>query len=347
MSGRGRYLRGSRSYRTPRSRLFSRNIGSLRGTVRRLMYSNGRSTATYRPRRVRWRGRKYYRKYKMYRRSVPSTRARTKAVNSGETGVSVNSSGSTTVVTVFPGNAFNHVNCAMGVMYLKLLPAPRFADQTTAGLNVASANQRRRNGNHVLYHGFKINRIFSLDRSGVQPSGPILVNYAIIQFQRNAYENVTATLPSAQNILKDFFRTHDDDEGTKDSKDFPGYGASSPWNHEINVLPMNPDNPYKIITHRKFVLTGKGGANEVNNATQAGAKMMWNMPFIKSINNYYKLMKIQSFTDVDSVNPETPFAEIWWYNSLTEDAKPADTTVSSSFYLNTFCKNQLYFSDTG
>lgn len=344
------YLRGGvRAYNVARRYYPLARKTYLRGSALLRRRSMGMRGPLSRPRAWRALPRKRMRKYKMYRRTVPSTRAKTKCINSGETGPPTSQSGSATSVTVFSGTTFNNVDCAMGRLYLKLIPTPTATDQTTTGTTLGFANQRRRMTNHVRYHGIKIDRIFGLPYNEKQPRGPMMVHWCIIQFRRNAYEQITTALPSELNLQKDFFRNHDDsDEGNqKDSTDFPAYFSATSWNHEMNVLPMNPDNNYRIITHRKFLLYPKDipSGSGYTNMGPCNQKMRWNACNMKALKLYYKYGKVLTFGGVKDDEPENPIAELWWYNSLFEDDKPADVGVSPSFYLNTFCKNATYFSD--
>lgn len=304
--------------------------------------TRSRNAPLYRSRTPRVRSRKYLRRFKMYRRTAPSTRVKTRAICTPTTGIPLDNSGSQLQVTLLGAITNNNVNCAMGRMYAKILPAPT---PPTTGY----ASQRTRMTNHVLYHGVKINRTFAIPYGERIPESSVQVNWALIQFRRNGYEDVTEALPSTNNIYKDFFRDHSASDTANDSLDFPAYsatGGSAVWNHEMNVLAMNPDNNYKIITHRRFILSDKGTTTGVGNGGPGKQRVQWNQCWMKNINFYYKLNKIMSFADNGSTEPEQPLCEIWWYNSICADGKPADVSISTTYYLNTFCKNTVYFSDS-
>ena len=337
------YLRGSS---TPRRRrqyavITPASRGYLRARTRTMGLTSRSRYASYRQRKPKLRSKRYLRRFKAYRRTLPASRSKTRAVSTPTTGVALDNSGSALAPTPLGAITNNNVNCAMGRIYLKLLPAPTIP---ASGLG----NMRTRQSNFVLYHGIKINRTFALPYGERIPTSSVCVNWALVQFKRNAYEDVTEPLPSELNMYKDFFRDHASNNTGQDSIDFPAYtstGTGADWNHEMNVLAMNPDNNYNIITHRRFILTDKGGTSGVNNGGPGKQRHQWNQCWMKNINFYYKLNKTLSFTNSTDVNPEQPIAEIWWYNSVCEDAKPADISISTTFYLNTFCKNVVYFSD--
>lgn len=289
----------------------------------------------YGQRPMRRYSRKRLRRYKMYRRTIKSVGIRTRQISTNTIGNPVNTSGSSTVVTLLDQHDNNNINCAMGQMYMKPIPNPLPPSSIV--------NQRCRQTNHVNYHGIKLNRTFALPYGENLPTSSLCVNWALIQFVRGAFDDVTTT----QNIYAAFFRHTPANSTINDDESFDAYASgTTTWNGEMNILPMNPDNQYRIITHRRFILSDKGGTDRIGNNGAGPQRQQWQQCWMKNINYYYKLYKAQSFTGTANSRPENPICEIWWYNSVVEDGKPADVTITSNYYLNTFNKHTTYFSDT-
>lgn len=329
-AGRRVLTNAARSYLRGRTRVI--NMDAFRGgSIRR--------AAVYRQRAMRTRPRRQMRRYKMYRRSVPSSGLRTRQITTDTTGAATNKAPTAGIAVSVNQYTENNLNCQMGAIYVKPLPAPSPISSVT--------NQRSRHTNHVNYHGYKINRTFALPYLEIRLAGSVQVNWALIQFRRNGYENCFNAGGVKESLYDAFFRHAPRGSAVNDDEDFDDYtSASQTWSHEMNVCAMNPDNNYKIITHRRFILTDKNGTEGVGNGGPGKQRVQWAQCWMKNINFYYKLGKAFSFTDNSSPNPETPICEIWWYNTITDNDKPADVTLTSTYALNTFNKNTLYFSDT-
>lgn len=312
----------------------------LRGRTRMINLSvPARRSVSYRTRYPRKRSYKMMRRHKMYRRTVPNAGLRTRQVSTNITGASVNKVPTAGQCRTLDQADENNVNCQMGAIYVKPVvnPAPISTE----------SNTRARSSNHVNYHGIKINRTFALPFNEIVFDGAIIVNWALIQFRRNGFENCQAAGGVPENLYTAFFRHCNKGSTVNDDEDFDDYTfASQAWSHEMNCLAMNPDNNYKIITHRRFILTNKGAAGFVGNGGPGRQKVQWQQCWMKNINFYYKMGKTLSFASNSATRPENPICEIWWYNTMCEDHKAADVTVSSQYGLNTFNKNTVYFSDS-
>lgn len=311
-----------------------------------------------RPRRYK---RRVLRRYKFHRRSAPGVKARTKCRMTPSTGVPVDRGASATNFDFTAGDAFMNFNCAMGRVYHKLLIEPRSADfnpTADSSTTYANSSQVKRDGNAIFLHGFKINRTFHIQLEGRIPKTNIMLNYAVIQWNHNAYTNATtapAYDPSQQgeprnNPLARFFRDHT--QGGNAYRDFTPYTATGVWNHEMNVLSMNPDEQYRIITHRRIILqpptsVASGNVGISNGGNFESVKSRWKgCSYEYNMNHYFKVYKTMSYDDVDSVVMDQPFAEIWWYNATHSEGKPTNVTLTPGYYLQTFAKNSCYWSET-
>lgn len=335
-------LRGTRSgMRSAGRRVLTEAARSyLRGRTRMINLSVPyRRSVSYRTRYPKRRSKKTMRRHKMYRRTVPSAGLRSRQVSTNTTGTAVNAVPTGGRCRLLDQVDDNNVNCQMGAIYMKPVPNPATIS--------AVSNTRARTSNHVNYHGIKINRTFALPYSEIIFNTSVVVNWAIIQFRRNGFENCQNAGGVPENLYTAFFRHTPKNSTVNDDEDFDDYTAASQvWSHEMNCLAMNPDNNYKIITHRRFILSDKSSSQGIGNGGPGPQKVQWNQCWMKNINFYYKMGKTLSFTENSSARPENPICEIWWYNSVVEDGKPADVTITSTYGMNTFNKNTTYFSDT-
>ena len=119
------------------------------------------------------------------------------------------------------------------------------------------------------------------------------------------------------------------------------YGATDAWKGEFNYLPLNPDNKFKVLTHRRMVLIPRNDGNYMQRSKKGSA---WMAPNKWNIKRYYKVGKAMSIEDDDALEPQKNIYEIFWYNTENADRFPANPIQTS--YLDTQRRNVVYYSDT-
>jgi hypothetical protein len=181
----------------------------------------------------------------------------------------------------------------------------------------------------VTYKGYKICRQFENRGSG--PAAIYEVNYAMIQFKNNITEGLTPLQIEA--LIRDkFFR--ETVSNTERSADFINASTSAQvWDATYNCNPMNPNKQYNIIFRKKFTLgPRKSNVNESRTFEN-----------FKKFDFYMPVKKRVQFAKRDSTANQTPFYEIWWYNSRGPADYPA-TDSQGVEVMKTLSHHFLYYS---
>lgn len=334
-------LRGTATRRRSPARMVSPRYSGLRGTRLFSGYATGGRRGVHgRSRPLVYR--RTFRKRKMYKRTLPSTRQRTMAISSGlvKSPIEDKVNGTTSAFQLAPKDVRNGSNVIvtdgdnyiafrMGTIYFQSIPWPYNT------LNFGEAFQtKKRAANHLNLHGFKIHRTFEYELTEELSPGPLVVNWAIIQ----ARVDVDPTeLASA--LTNNTFREHS--SLVNETYSMEQYGSASTWKEEMNYLPLNPDNKFKILTHRRMVLIPRSDGNYTQRLKKGAA---WTAPHRWEIKRYYKVGKTFSFEDTAAEAPQKNIYEIFWYNTQTGDRFPANPIQTS--YLDTKRRNVTYWSET-
>jgi len=339
----GSYLRRGSRYVTPNNVRMARAVYSgLRGT--RLFSGGGRVRrgGVYRQRRLVYR--KSFRKRKMYRRTLPSTRQRSHCISSGLVRSPIEDKLNGTIsafelairdtrsaANAIASDGDNYISFRMGTMYFQSIPWPY---KPTDGENFST---KKRESNHLNLHGFKIHREFAYEKDEIDGVGPIVVNWAIIQ---GRVDIDTQELAAA--LTNNTFREHSSlINETYSFEQYTATGSGANWKGELNYLPLNPDNKFKILTHKRMVLQPKNFSNFAQRARKGEG---WSAPNRWEIKKYYKVGKTFSFEDNNAITPQKNIYEVFWYNTQTPDGFPVNPISTS--YLTTMRRNQTYYSDT-
>lgn len=192
---------------------------------------------------------------------------------------------------------------------------------------------------HVYYSGYKLCRIFENITQG-DDSAAIEVHYALVQFSKQAYahfldaanvdNNGSVTDAELRNQFRQNFFRATNNVQTR-AGPFNDYGANSIWRQDMNCLPMNPANGYKIIFHKKRVLFPRN----LNNSSR---KYYWKFDKFIPVK---KRIEFRNRSDGPSL---TPFYEIYWCNTLTPAGLPTNN-VNQGGRVRTVKTHKLYFRD--
>lgn len=334
-------LRGSR---TPaRRRAVTPMYSGLRGSRTRLFSGGGGYRRGVHGRSRPMVYRRSFRKRKMYRRTLPSTRQRTSAISSGlvQAPIEDKLNGTTSAFELavrdvraanntITTDGDNYISFRMGTCYFQSIPWPYVSENAA---NSTAFDSKKRNQNHINLHGFKIHRQFEYELEDDLSPGPLVVNWALIQARTDV-----DTTELAQALTNNTFREHSSLKN--ETYSFEQYGVSSGWKAEMNYLPMNPDNKFKILTHKRMIMHPRSG----NNYTQrAKTKEAWTAPNRWEIKRYYKVGKVVSFANDDDLTPQKGIYEVFWYNTENADRFPANPVATS--FLCTQRRNITYWSE--
>lgn len=309
----GSYLRRGAGYVTPANVRAARAVYSgLRGTRLFGGTTRRRASGYARPRMMRYRRRKVMRRYKMYRRTLKPPRQRSLCISTSLMGTSTGVPARTaSQPIVWDRLNNNNVEITYGKLGIQAIPYPTKPD-------AASTSIRKRDTNHINLHGFKINRTFYLENAA---GGPMVVNWALLQFRKGSYEDMTG---SGVNLLNRFFRFHaDTDDETISFPEFTEGPGAAIWSNEMNTCAINPDMEWTVLTHKRRVL-------RPYSATHADwsheNKQSWRMGHEWNISAYYKVGKPVSFYSTASDLPEQVIAEVFWYAPKNELHMPTDAS---------------------
>ena len=266
------------------------------------------------------RGRRFVRKYsrKRKRSSKPMSTKRKRMINS--TSVSKASFGPQAV-----GEA--------AILFGQLVP--ELVHEPPAAGNALNLNVR--DNANVFIKGYKFCRYFKCATTTV----PVMVSYALIQWQDQVYERVQDQ-SSTQPISEQFFR--DLSSQTDRHANFLNYNpvGGNQWSMNMNCANMNPSRGYNIIWHKKKVLYPRVELADVSGAQQAvdgGRHWYW------KIERYVKVNKNFTYRTREATRSNTPFMELYWVNTLT----PGDLPNEGAGFIDaatTWHQHGCYFSDT-
>lgn len=225
--------------------------------------------------------------------------------------------------STFPENGFGSASFPfqMGQLEVRQLPWP-VLQQTGAG-------NRQRDGNQIFCRGIKINRLFQYRAYGGSTSdvGPVIVNWALLQCKN--YMSITTII---EKINEDFLRDLSLDGR---SRDFEPYAqAGDPWRQSMNVCPINPDNNFNVLSHKRKMIQIKANADNIK------ANSIW------WIKKYFKIGKRFTFPANEENQPINTIFECFWYNSFSVEQFPVTPAgPGAASFLSTNYYNQVYFND--
>lgn len=186
----------------------------------------------------------------------------------------------------------------------------------------------------VKYSGYKICRMFENRGGGI---GDIYaVNYVMIQWKNNAlYDSDGGLLTLSEirdSIRRDFFR--DTETVEVRTKNFTNSASSAQlWDPVYNCAPMNPNKQYNIIFRKKFTLYPRQATN--NNVQDAHRNF-------KKFEFYMPIKKMVQFKSRTAAENQTPFMEIFWYNTRSPGDWPA-SGQNAVTDVQTFAHHTLYY----
>lgn len=205
------------------------------------------------------------------------------------------------------------VNMTIETLYRDLVIAPS---------QPSSANEYNVRDKAVVYYkGFHICRMFVNNNASVW----LEVHYAIVQWRKDAYD------PSNVNLKEDFFRdTSAVAGGNKRTSDFEDVVGTRLFDFKYSCLKMNPNKKYRIITHKRFILSPR--------QTTSGDRK-----YARKIDMYLPVKKRMNFATRDAIQPDAPFEEIYWYTARS--AVDWDTIANPGGFaqVETYNVNRVYF----
>lgn len=202
----------------------------------------------------------------------------------------------------------------------------------------ATNTVRTRESLDVMLKGVKICRQFKYPAPPptLEYTQPIMIHWALVQAKTanqapNDFANEAATK---------FFRFNGDADDR--TLPFPIQLSTSLWDMRFNCLPMNPDNNFNIIFHKKRMLN-----QEFRDST--GFKQPFWTTFWK-IEKYVKFNKKFSFADTTTARPTHPIYEVMWYQAITPDfyttgagtSPPANASLITTQKMHT-----MYYGNVG
>lgn len=280
------------------------------------------------------------RRAKLYRRTAPQSRKKsrvhgTAAVPTGFvlTSVPVDIPG----VVLFDSITDPHVNCYLGVLYMRPFPYPSAisGDALTA-----------RDANQIYVSGFKLRRQFYTTITSVNPNlnFPLVINYCIVQPKSIGVRNgIQANLTANFNeVLTGRFFT--DYSGSTD-KDAPWDGNTTTltaWRQRKVNCSLNSNNNFNIISHVRKVIhpIQAGGDNTAAGKGLNSYNCHW------TFKKWMRYKKIITFTDAGDTLPDLPLYEMYWTEQLTPYLYPAGTSAPPT-HVSTWCNHEIYYKNLG
>lgn len=200
---------------------------------------------------------------------------------------------------------------------------PPYDNGTISGDNLIS-----RTRNHIFLKGIKICWLWTHINNPVNEvyMGPVKVRWYLIQSK----DNLAATTP---NLNTRFFRTNNG--GISRNQDFnPATGnVNDSWDLAKLCAPVNPDETFRILTKREFILNG-----QTNDGSYRGLPKNQYM-----LQKYFKINKRLNFDATTSDFPDGEIFCIWWYHPVSPDRWiPLSGNLS---VMNLATHDQVYFSD--
>lgn len=193
---------------------------------------------------------------------------------------------------------------------------------------ISSDNLISRTRNHIFVKGIKLCWLFTHTNGPVNEiyQGPVKVRWYLIQSK----DNLSATVP---NLNQRFFRCNN--AGTTRNQDFqPATGiVTDTWDLAKLCAPVNPDETFRILTKREFILNGQ----QDDGAFRGLPKNQYMM------NKYIKINKRMNFDSTTSTYPDGEIYCIWWYHPVEPWRWiPIQGNINA---MQLATHDQVYFSD--
>lgn len=129
--------------------------------------------------------------------------------------------------------------------------------------------------------------------------GPLVMNYAIMQIKEGSPDDL-----ALQSVLAvDFFK---DQTTNSQNRNFTPYGLGTVWSNSFNTCPINNNGPFRVLTHKRKVMTSMNPTGEMKSH-------MWHM------NKYYAFNKPMEYETRSDAFPVARIFEVFWCNTLTND----------------------------
>jgi len=203
-------------------------------------------------------------------------------------------------------------------------PWPAFDNGTLSSDNLIS-----RNRNTLKISGIKICQRFSYNQPQTSETycGPILVRWYLVQ-AKNAGAPTNANLSLGPN----FFRTNND--GQNRNRNFnPGTGGiAESYDFAKICAPVNPDESFRIITKREFMLQGRTATSDQRT-----------VPYMYTLKEWFPNGKKYTFDQVSSGSPNQEIYTVFWYYPV--DEQQYDALANNNFFLTVNRHDITYYKE--
>lgn len=186
------------------------------------------------------------------------------------------------------------------------------------------------------YSGYKVCRVF--ENRGTAFEDVYTVNYCIVQMNRGFVGDVGAGGEKSEaevltDMRENFFRNNlETNTKVQDFQNAATVGTTL-WDMTYDCRPMNPNKGYKIIFRKKFTLYPR--------AISGGERGVLRHNF-KKFEFYMPIKKRMQFQTKNSSICNTPFFEVYWYNTRSPEDWPSSNPGSITD-VKTYTHHKLYF----
>jgi len=179
--------------------------------------------------------------------------------------------------------------------------------------------------------GLKFCRTFELRQQNNAAQGipPVTVHWALIQLK-------CANKDPAEwedDIKEKFFRSYTDTNARY--QPFINNGPDSGWTTHGNCLPVNPSGEFKLLSHRKWMLTQPRDTSYYYPIKAIQARL----------EKYVPVKQRLEFDRIESSIPTHPIIECIWYQTNTPHDYPLNGNRNAE-YLETWFQNTVFFNHT-
>lgn len=223
----------------------------------------------------------------------------------------------------------------MGTLGWRSLPYPAWSSTNTINT---------RQGLTIWMSGVKICRQFYVPYNATEELlQPVEVHWGLIQLKQSMEKSGIDASTLGSLIKQDFFRSRESNSRkAKDFVDYTGSGGAKPdWDMTFNCCPMNPDGAFKVLAHKRKVLTPSFSTAI---ARQPARRSYWKIEYYQKIGQ--RAVWDETATSGNDQYPENPIFEVFWYNTITPDNFPTEPAGAlAQEWLRTQSYNILYWKD--